>query len=79
MCFSQNYRAHLKARKIETLDALDVPMVVAGNIGCINQMQDARAEVVHLVQLLDWATGGPDIIGADMQGLGAKLIDSKAS
>ena len=68
----------LKARKIETLDALSVPLVVAGNIGCINQMQDAQAEVVHLVQLLDWATGGPDIIGADMQGLGDRLIASKS-
>ena len=32
----------------------------AGNIGCITQLAgDAPLPVVHTVELLDWATGGP--------------------
>ena len=36
-------------------------IVAAGNIGCITQLQgeDAPIPVVHTVELLDWATGGP--------------------
>jgi len=35
-------------------------VVVAGNIGCMVQMAGrSTAPVVHLVELLDWATGGP--------------------
>lgn len=49
----------LKTRKIEHLNALDVDVIVAGNIGCINQLSDADAPICHTVQLLDWATGGP--------------------
>jgi glycolate oxidase iron-sulfur subunit len=35
-------------------------VVAAGNIGCMVQLSGAlRIPVVHTVQLLDWATGGP--------------------
>ncbi|MBV8492888.1 MAG: glycolate oxidase iron-sulfur subunit, partial [Alphaproteobacteria bacterium] len=34
--------------------------VAAGNIGCITQLADeAPVPVVHTVELLDWASGGP--------------------
>ena len=35
-------------------------MIAAGNIGCITQISAGTAiPVVHPVELIDWATGGP--------------------
>ena len=50
----------LAARKIGHLDALGADAIVSGNIGCIMQIDTGRtAPVLHLVELLDWAGGGP--------------------
>ncbi|HJS33731.1 MAG TPA: glycolate oxidase subunit GlcF [Alphaproteobacteria bacterium] len=50
----------LKARKIANLARTDATVIAAGNIGCINQLADGMTiPVVHTVELLDWATGGP--------------------
>ena len=50
----------LKARKVQTLEALRPDVIAAGNIGCMMQIGSGSAvPVVHLVELLDWATGGP--------------------
>jgi glycolate oxidase iron-sulfur subunit len=37
------------------------PQIIAtGNIGCITQIaQGTRIPIVHTVELLDWAAGGP--------------------
>ncbi|TYO88268.1 glycolate oxidase subunit GlcF [Oceanicella actignis] len=51
----------LKARKVATLEALSPDAIAAGNIGCMVQIgSGSRAPVVHTVELLDWATGGPE-------------------
>ncbi|MEP5199720.1 MAG: heterodisulfide reductase-related iron-sulfur binding cluster, partial [Paracoccaceae bacterium] len=50
----------LKKRKVETLEAKNPDVIAAGNIGCMMQIGGASTvPVVHTVQLLDWATGGP--------------------
>ncbi|NNE87541.1 MAG: glycolate oxidase subunit GlcF [Silicimonas sp.] len=50
----------LKARKIKTLEAKEPDIIAAGNIGCMMQIGGGtKVPVVHTVQLLDWATGGP--------------------
>jgi len=54
----------LKARKIEALSELSPDIVASGNIGCIMQLSQAGGRemqhpIVHTVELLDWATGGP--------------------
>jgi glycolate oxidase iron-sulfur subunit len=50
----------LKARKVETLMARRPDIIAAGNFGCMMQIGSAtRVPVVHTVELLDWATGGP--------------------
>ncbi len=50
----------LKARKAANIAATHPDVVAAGNIGCMTQLQDAvGAPVVHTVELLDWASGGP--------------------
>ncbi|MEQ6249330.1 glycolate oxidase subunit GlcF [Sulfitobacter sp. HNIBRBA3233] len=50
----------LKARKVRTLEAKNPDIIAAGNIGCMMQIGSAaRVPVVHSVELLDWAWGGP--------------------
>jgi glycolate oxidase iron-sulfur subunit len=35
-------------------------VIAAGNIGCITQLATGTdVPIVHTVELLDWATGGP--------------------
>ncbi|MGY9045881.1 2-hydroxy-acid oxidase [Puniceibacterium antarcticum] len=50
----------LKARKVRTLEAKKPDVIAAGNIGCMMQIGSGTGiPVVHTVELLDWATGGP--------------------
>jgi len=50
----------LKTRKVDTLMATSPQVIAAGNIGCMMQIgSGAGVPVVHTVELLDWATGGP--------------------
>ena len=52
--------AQLKARKVETLEAKRPDVIAAGNIGCMMQIgSGTEVPVVHTVELLDWALGGP--------------------
>ena len=52
--------AQLKARKVETLEARRPDIIAAGNIGCMMQIgSGTTVPIVHTVELLDWATGGP--------------------
>jgi glycolate oxidase iron-sulfur subunit len=49
----------LRARKLANIARVRPDVVATGNIGCIVQLADGAAPVVHTVELLDWATGGP--------------------
>ena len=50
----------LKARKVKTLEDKAPDVIAAGNIGCMMQIGSGTdVPVVHTVELLDWATGGP--------------------
>ena len=50
----------LKDRKVRTLQAKNPDVIAAGNIGCMMQIGSAAGvPVVHTVELLDWASGGP--------------------
>ena len=52
--------AKLKERKIKTLEAKSPDVIAAGNIGCMMQIGSGTGvPVVHSVELLDWACGGP--------------------
>ena len=52
--------AQLKARKVQTLEAKSPDVIAAGNIGCMMQIGSGTGvPVVHTVELLDWALGGP--------------------
>ncbi len=50
----------LKSRKINSIERIDPDVIAAGNIGCMKQIgSGTKIPVVHSVELLDWATGGP--------------------
>ena len=50
----------LKERKVRTLEARQPDVISAGNIGCMMQIgSGTEVPIVHTVELLDWATGGP--------------------
>ena len=50
----------LKRRKVTAIGATGPQVICAGNIGCMMQIGSASdVPVVHTVELLDWATGGP--------------------
>lgn len=50
----------LKTRKVATLEAKAPDIIAAGNIGCMMQIGSGTdVPIVHTVELLDWATGGP--------------------
>jgi glycolate oxidase iron-sulfur subunit len=50
----------LRDRKLAAIAEVAPEIVAAGNIGCITQLAAAATvPIVHTVELLDWATGGP--------------------
>jgi glycolate oxidase iron-sulfur subunit len=50
----------LRERKAANIARTGAAVVAAGNVGCIAQIAPAVAmPVIHPVELLDWATGGP--------------------
>ena len=52
--------AQLRDRKVATLAEKRPDVIAAGNLGCMLQIGAAMdVPVVHTVELLDWATGGP--------------------
>jgi glycolate oxidase iron-sulfur subunit len=52
--------SRLRDRKAENIAKVAPDLVATGNIGCLQQLADAvPVPIVHTVELLDWATGGP--------------------
>jgi glycolate oxidase iron-sulfur subunit len=49
----------LRERKLNNIARVKPDCVATGNIGCINQLTGGAAPIVHTVELLDWAYGGP--------------------
>ena len=50
----------LRDRKLKNIASVKPDLIATGNIGCMTQLQRGSAvPVVHTIELLDWATGGP--------------------
>ncbi len=50
----------LRDRKVANIEKLAPDVIAAGNIGCLTQIAAGTAiPIVHTVELIDWATGGP--------------------
>ncbi len=51
----------LRERKVGNIEKVAPDVIAAGNVGCITQIAAGTAiPVVHTVELIDWATGGPE-------------------
>jgi glycolate oxidase iron-sulfur subunit len=54
------FAGDLRARKIANIAKTGAALVAAGNIGCLQQLEGGLAQpIVHTIELLDWASGGP--------------------
>ena len=72
----------LRERKLANIARTRPDLVATGNIGCITQLAPgAAAPVVHTVELLDWATGGPmpRTLTAFSAGAGARWLGSAST
>jgi glycolate oxidase iron-sulfur subunit len=50
----------LRERKVANIERIRPDVIATGNIGCITQIgKGTGIPIVHTVELLDWATGGP--------------------
>jgi glycolate oxidase iron-sulfur subunit len=50
----------LRDRKVANIEWLEPDVIAAGNIGCMTQIAAGTGiPVVHTVELIDWAAGGP--------------------
>jgi glycolate oxidase iron-sulfur subunit len=55
----------LRDRKISNIESVQPDVIAAGNIGCLVQIEQGLRErggavpVLHTIELVDWATGGP--------------------
>ena len=57
---SRSCAERLRDRKVANIERLKPDVIAAGNIGCMTQIASGTAiPVVHTVELIDWATGGP--------------------
>ncbi|MGH6814762.1 MAG: glycolate oxidase subunit GlcF [Hyphomicrobiaceae bacterium] len=58
--FQPKLAAQLRDRKLANIFRVRPDVIAAGNIGCIAQLQTGTdIPVVHTIELLDWAFGGP--------------------
>ncbi len=68
----------LRARKVANIQSLAPEAIAAGNIGCMTQIAAASdLPMVHSVELLDWATGGP--LPRALEGVTAAAIPAEAA
>ncbi len=64
--------AELFKRKAGHIAEVTPDVVATGNIGCITQLQRALdVPVVHTIELLDWAYGGP--VPRGMEAFGSRV------
>ena len=68
----------LRDRKIARIEHLRPDVIAAGNIGCITQIASGTGiPVVHPVELIDWATGGPKPAGIKDHGFAARAEEER--
>jgi glycolate oxidase iron-sulfur subunit len=71
--------AQLRARKVANIERTRPDLIATGNIGCMAQIGKGTAiPIVHTVELLDWATGGPMPEILEEAGFAARLAPRPA-
>jgi glycolate oxidase iron-sulfur subunit len=62
----------LRARKVGNIEKVKPDVIAAGNVGCITQIAAGTSvPIVHTVELIDWATGGPQPVVLRDKGVSA--------
>ncbi|MCH6587646.1 MAG: glycolate oxidase subunit GlcF [Proteobacteria bacterium] len=73
----------LRERKVANIERVGADLIATGNIGCLTQISGAtKIPMVHGVELLDWATGGPlpkALEGMDMDAARAAAQAARAA
>jgi glycolate oxidase iron-sulfur subunit len=60
----------LRDRKVANIAMVKPDMIAAGNIGCMVQIASGTSvPVMHTIELLDWATGGPQPVSSRLDRL----------
>jgi glycolate oxidase iron-sulfur subunit len=68
----------LRDRKLANIAKTRPDMVATGNIGCITQLASGTTvPIVHTIELLDWAAGGPK--PAILRDVGRDLLVSETA
>jgi glycolate oxidase iron-sulfur subunit len=63
------FAQRLRQRKLANIEKLRPDIIATGNIGCMTQLADGtNIPVVHIVELLDWANGGPPPLQIEKRG-----------
>jgi glycolate oxidase iron-sulfur subunit len=53
--------SRLRARKVANIEKIAPDVIATGNLGCLTQIAGGTGiPIVHTVELLDWAHGGPE-------------------
>ncbi len=61
------FAQRLAARKLANIGKIRPDVVATGNIGCMTQLASGtNIPIVHLVELMDWANGGPTPLQIEM-------------
>ena len=69
--------AQLRARKVANIERTRPDLIATGNIGCMTQIgKGTEIPIVHTVELLDWATGGPMPETLEAAGFGKRVLSS---
>lgn len=71
--------AQLRARKVGNIERVKPDLIATGNIGCMTQIGKGTAiPIVHTVELLDWATGGPMPEALEEAGFRSRISEPSA-
>ena len=64
----------LRRRKASNIESVAPDVVATGNVGCITQIAKGTSiPIVHTVELLDWATGGPVPVALEGTALASRV------
>jgi glycolate oxidase iron-sulfur subunit len=75
--FQPQIAKRLRDRKVRNIEKVKPDVIASGNVGCIMQIAAGTdIPIVHTVELIDWATGGPQPEGVKGQWIDAAQVRS---